>query len=824
MDEAAKLVSGGNAKGALVIYKTLLDRNPEDSQARFELAKAYLEIGKPDQAEREAKHLIALPNPPERISLLLGKIHVAQAKKDLALQDLAEFLSKDPGSAEAWEYSGHAHALGRDWPQAVSAYTRSLSLNPARTKARIGLVESLLNQGQLSEARMHVQELLAANPDNQIGLHQLATIQNKEGDIPAVIATYGTIAAKYPHDIQAKYTQAVLMLSTNGVSEPVEQAATALLKDFPKQPEGYKLEGMLNLTRGLVPQAVTSFQQALRLRPDIETRYLLAQAYERDGKLEMAASELHVILDNVPRHIGARLMLAGLHLRMNRADETVTELEKLQQIQPDNARLRMMLGDIYLRKKELDKSLALYGSIPEDSEQSSVAHFKKGLILSSRGNAEQAETQLRSAISQAPDRLETRLALAALLKQQMRLDEAVAVLDQPGLDQAQSPQVMSVKAAIRAQQGRLQEAQDLLEAAKQMNPALEAPYHALAKIHLQKGNLDQALEEYRQLLQHKPQEPLANTALAASLEGAGEFDKAQEHLVRAAQSKQVNTSLNLAAFLTRRGKSEEALQVMDQCLKDHPNSLPVLVAKARLHFAMGGETQGLATLEEIESQNQVLAYTERFQFEIGRARWDQAEGVAAKFVKLNPVSANSYLPLASVKEKQGDFAAAEDILRQALNSDPSGTAARLELGALLLRLGRAQEALGCFDEAVARDPNSAPAYAARGMALHDTGDTDAAAKDYEAALRLQANIPLALNNLAMIYAQQPSLAPKALEYAFAANLHSRDNPYLLDTLGYVLMKNNRPQEAVEVLQRAIALAPDNEQIVEHLNLAKQMVQ
>lgn len=819
MADGAKLMHEGNAKGAVVVFKTFLEKHPEDTEARFELAKAYLEAEKPDQAEKEVARLASSPNPPAYLPLVLGKIKLAQAKPDEALEQLKAFASANQQSGEAWEFIGRAYAAKRDLPKAAEAFERSLAVNPARTKAKISLIEVRLALSQPTQAEGLLNDLLAAEPKNQAGLHLMAQLQVQDKNIDGALATYATIIGYYPKDVRARYNSAFLTMSHKGASPAVEQAAASLVKEFPNQPEGYKLQGMLDYNRGAYSQAVTNFQQALKLRPQLENHFLLAMAFERTGNLEMAISELRVVLDNAPRFVKARQMMASLNLRLNRVDEAVAELEKLLQFAPNNALGRRMLGDIYMGKDDLNKSLDMYASIGDDSDQSVVAHLRKGVIEVGKGMNSAAEEDLRKAVDLAGDKLEPRVVLASYLARQQRLDEALAVLDIPGQSPRDTALAYNAKANILMQQGRLDEAQAVLEKAKELDPELIVTSSNLARLFLQTKRPDQAQEQYRQIIARDPANAPARTALAAILEKTGKLDEAQAQLQQALESKQLVAYLNLASFLARRNKPDAAVQVLDQCLLAHGDSLPALISKVRILSATGDQAKCLATIKQIEGINPEVALSERFNFELASKNWDEAEKQAAKFIEAKPDFAGSYLPLASVKEQRGDAPAAAEILRGALEKEKNNTPVRLKLGSLYMGMGKFKEARTYFDNVIATDPGNAMAYASRGLASQLSGDTDAAAADYETALSHQQALPLALNNLALIYAEKPERAAKALEHALAAFALDGNNPAILDTLGYVMLKNGRAGDAVTVLKRAASLAPKDQGIADHLKMA-----
>jgi putative PEP-CTERM system TPR-repeat lipoprotein len=819
--QGGKFMSEGNAKGAAVIYKSLLEKNPDDIEVRFDLAKAYLEAGKPDQAEKEALSLAAKPNAPDRTQLLLGEARLAQGKATEAQADLEAFLLVAPDSAEAWENLGHVQMLKHDLQQAGEDYTRSLSITPGRIKAKLGLIEAELDQMQLDAAKVQLDELLAAHPGNQAGMHFLARLQTLQKDTSAAIATYKAIAAKYPSDHDARYWEAQLTLSTNGVTPMVEKAAESLKKDFPHQYEGYKLQGMVDYTKGAYGQAITSFQQAFRLRQQLDTKYFLALACARSNNIEMAISELQVVLDAAPRFTKGRRLLAGLNLRANRPDEAVAELNKVLEYAPDDELSLRMLGDIFLAKKDFDKSLEEFSAIPDDSDMAGLAHLRKGVIMASEGKASNAEAELRKSVELSGQKLDPRVYLAAFLMRSKKVDEAMAVLNLPeGTPSGDQAKANNAQALLLLQLGgHLDEAMAHLDKAKTLDPDLLTTYCNMARVYLLKKDPEHATEQFNQALARSPHDVEANSGLAYILINAGKPNEAIEHLKLAADSKQLRPYLNLAELYIKQRMSDEALKVLDQCLTVYQNNVQALVMKTRLLASKGDTPKAMETIRLIEPLDKKTALTEQLTIETAAQHWGEAEKVASNFIDLNPSSAESYLPLVSVKELQGDYPGASDVLQRALEKDKSNLPAQLSYGSLLIKMDKYNDAIEYFDRLIASNPSLAMAYTFRGLAHQQSGDVDAAAKDYETALGYQNTIPVALNNLAMIYADKPDMASKALERASAALALNGDNPTVIDTMGYVMLKNGRTSEALTYLKRAASMAPNNQAIAEHLKMA-----
>jgi|GEM_PF-4474911 len=817
--EGARLMAAGNARGAMVIYKTLVERNPRDDQARYELTLVYLAFGKTKLAEKEAQRLSDSPSPPDRLSLLRGRVYLAAGRTEDALNALSAYKAKFPDSAEAWEYQGHAYAKAGRLPEAAAAYEHALSLSPRAMQAQMGLVRVRIDQERFGEARAAVDVLLAAHPDDYAGLRLLGQVQAQSGDFPGATATFGRIAAAYPNDIEARYNAAFYQLAGNGLTEGVESVARALIKAYPTRPEGYKLLGLVELTRGASSQAVSNFQHALRLRPETQLRYYLAQAYARDGRYEMAISELGIVLDEAPRYAKARQQLASLHLRMNRPDAAIDELEKVLRLYPDDAATKRMLGDIYLAKRQFDKSLGYYEAVSGDSEQVVAADLQKSRILNLRGQADQAEAVLRRAMAKARDNLEVRLALVAMLTRRPDAPgAALAVLDQPGLLPPNQAQALLAKAGILAGQGRTDDALAQLEQARVLDPSLTAPSHAAAAIFFSRNDAAKAVDQYRLLLVRDPHDPVAHAALADRLEEAGRPEEAREHLEQAAASGRCDDMLDLAAFYARQGNPQAGIAALGNPRAVCAGSLPALVATARLQTALGDEAQALAAIRKIEAVEPDTALAERFRLSMSLEHRQRATEEATKLLERQSVAADDMTRATSLVG-EGDLSGARQSLGKALAKEPSEAVTQLGLTALLMKMGRTSEAADSFAALTATTSSQARPAASQNGAGWPDANRSGGVWGRETVWHRARSLPMVLNALALVAADDPQQAGKALQYAMVANALEGNNPFILDTLGYALLKNDRREDAIFILQSAALLAPKNQNIVEHLSKA-----
>jgi TolB-like protein/DNA-binding SARP family transcriptional activator len=135
---------------------------------------------------------------------------------------------------------------------------------------------------------------------------------------------------------------------------------------------------------------------------------------------------------------------------------------------------------------------------------------------------------------------------------------------------------------------------------------------------------------------------------------------------------------------------------------------------------------------------------------------DKAEKAAREAVRLDPGQVNGLRALATLEIRRKNWAAAEDLLRQALASDPNDTDTLSNYGGMLANVGRRKESLRFKEQVHALEPFIPTYNTQNAVALGENGQAEAAISILEAdALPPNANIAnIALRNevLAPLYA------------------------------------------------------------------------
>lgn len=171
--------------------------------------------------------------------------------------------------------------------------------------------------------------------------------------------------------------------------------------------------------------------------------------------------------------------------------------------------------------------------------------------------------------------------------------------------------------------------------------------------------------------------------------------------------------------------------------------------------------------------------------------------------------------------RMGDYKAAEAMLRHSIKLQPDSSLAYANLNVVLTRQGRTAEALQVVQQGLQIHPNAA-LYANLGLALFQRGDYVGAANAYERSVTPPAGNPnryLNWANLGDALLWIPGREAKAREaYRKARQLlapklaRAPDNATLLSRMGLYAARSADKNEAMSLMAKAVAAAPDSPEV------------
>lgn len=205
---------------------------------------------------------------------------------------------------------------------------------------------------------------------------------------------------------------------------------------------------------------------------------------------------------------------------------------------------------------------------------------------------------------------------------------------------------------------------------------------------------------------------------------------------------------------------------------------------------------------------------------------ERAKRPAAALAALQKVPADDKLAAvvalrrARLLDETGQSEAADAVLDELAREHPDRPEPLAEKGDILRRKNRFAEAARAYGEAIQRlgTPSRAnwPLFFDHGVALERAGDWPKAEAEFEYALRLAPDQASVLNYLAYSWAERGEHLDKARTMLERALTQRPNSGAIMDSLGWVLLREGDAAGAVSKLERAVELDPEDPVINAHL--------
>jgi tetratricopeptide (TPR) repeat protein len=275
----------------------------------------------------------------------------------------------------------------------------------------------------------------------------------------------------------------------------------------------------------------------------------------------------------------------------------------------------------------------------------------------------------------------------------------------------------------------------------------------------------------------------------------------------------------VAGYYAKKKEFTKAVSLLDEAIKADPKFAAAMEMKGEVYAADKKYADALKAFSELEKVAPEKAIPLKVKTYISMKEAPKALEEARKIITMKPSSAAGYIILAAVYESQKDTNRAIAELQNGIRIDPKNPEGRLLLGNLYAKKNDLNQAMVTYQDLVRVHPNFAPGYFVIGSQYDAAGKKREAVKKYEESLARMPDYGPALNNLALLYADGYGDKKEALRLAIAAYNQQPNNAVSMDTVGYVLLKNGRNEEAKKVLEKAASYLRDNPSVLYHLALA-----
>jgi predicted Zn-dependent protease len=266
----------------------------------------------------------------------------------------------------------------------------------------------------------------------------------------------------------------------------------------------------------------------------------------------------------------------------------------------------------------------------------------------------------------------------------------------------------------------LTKAQELIDAIKQLQPNAIGTLVLQVEIHRVRKEIDEATNLIQVFADRSNSNPQVLEILADLAERMERFELAEALYRRMAESGEPRGKLHLAAFLGRRNRVKDALDICEPLWTSIRDVEVLGVACINILFGSGDHPR----TPEPAQINRVVGW------------FDRAIALAPDQQRPNTWL---FIGLGNLHEKQGRYSEAQKLYLVAAEGDPNGIAYNNLAWLTSQKYGKFKEALDYANRAVARKPDQPDFLDTRGMVYLAAGNRELALSDLQRAV---ANDPL----------------------------------------------------------------------------------
>jgi tetratricopeptide (TPR) repeat protein len=456
---------------------------------------------------------------------------------------------------------------------------------------------------------------------------------------------------------------------------------------------------------------------------------------------------------------------------------------------PFSVEARFGLGECLFHLGEMPAALDAYESAIKEKPDMGEAHLQVGRTLLAMGGAAYAYTSAQTAARLLSQNPAAQVLLAATLQARNDLDGARAAL-------------------VRARENPL---------------ATEETHRFAAALYALMSDLATAEKSYRRALELAPESLASKTGLAGVLRLLNHPEKSIEILegVLAKEPDNAKARAEMAEAFLAQGKVAEALTEYEEIVEASPAFYSARARLADLYIRAGGTDEGFVQAEALLKDNpgNLAANLVLARLYLDKGLYSLAERHALEALKLNPENAGAGIVLAKSFLAMGRHQEAMARLEKILERLPRDFEARMLMGDAKARAGDFEAAKKHFGEAALAWPASPLPHFQAGQACVKAGDFSQALKDFEEAARRAPDDASVKNNVAYLLLALDKEPERALALAKDVQAKLPDNLEIADTVGFALLKNGKPAEAVKALQKVAEGMPGNPLVRYHFGAA-----
>lgn len=645
LERAGEHTKNGEIQAAVIELKNILQRSPDNAEARYRLASIYLEY---EDFPAAARHF-----------RLAGEAGWNPAESRIGL--VKSMLEQDE----------HSTALKECVVEDAFPANAQADLTALRALALAGL-----EQQENAQAALKAAEQL--QPDTALVLQTRIDFLIAAGNTAEAVQLTARALERHPDNASLKLREAALLASEQDLTQADERLREIIALDPPGYISGNGHSARLALAKiriiGQNYSDTSTFIKPLYGR-DTEALYLGALLAYQEDNFELAEQLLLKLFNRSPGNMPSMQLYGMVSYSLENYEKAAYYLRKYVSANPDNLTAQKQLSLAYIKLGQFDAAgTTLSASTDEEIEDTELLALAIVNAFSS-GDNRTGILLLERAAKAAPDNLPLRRELARAYLFSGKTDRAIQIYEeiiaQGGPDSETEAMLVLAQARLAQRDGNTEKVLELAKQMQQSQPDYAMGYELEGIALMSQKSYTQASRSFKMAWDRTPSSNLA-IKLSESLRLSGQQASATQPLTDWLSKHPQDTRVRqfLGAAWMELGKTDKAIETYEQVIRDEPDNVVALNNLAWLY----GLDRNPRALVLAESALQEAPDNPGIQDTCG---WLQVQN--------------------------GNFEEGRQLLEKALRQLPDSPEIRYHYAVALYQTGERDKALGMLKDLLAED-------------------------------------------------------------------------------------------------------------------------
>ena len=719
-----------------------------------------------------------------------------------------------------------------------------------------------INKGELEKARIELKASSQSGKDTAETYYYMALLNEKKRQFKEMKENLMKTVELAPSFVDARLKLGKVQLLFGDIAEAMIQAEY-VLKDTSQNLEALTLKASALIKQKKTTEALAIIDNILKEHPDnTDALSLKSLIFMEKGDFSNALTLIDSAKKSDASNIGLDFFKIQLDAKNKNTDAVIVDYQNLIVSYPDNNEFKITLAKIYTQIGKAPEAEALLQAII-NAEPNNIQSILMYLDFTAATNKEKVTEKFVLFSEQHKDQPRILLALANWMSSRKNFDEAKNNLNQVIKIEKNSNVGLSAKvelAKIALETGNIEESKKIIDSTLVANSSFDDANVLKARILLTQGNTDEAITFLNKVIWSKDNSEEAHMLLAQIYLFKGDQKQADVHFLSTLSINPANLQAVLYAYNKALTTNDLKLakDIIQKALNSAPNNIQFLEKMANLNIMENDWNTAKATVQKITNTLSPLSYDLASYF-LGQIH--QGEGDFTKAIEIysellerlpdnsdiliniaqcyeklnnrnqlivflnnlrvkNPQNITAGTLLAETYLANKNIDAANNLLKNMIKDKLTKPQVYVLLANVKLAMNDNQGALDTYLDGMKIYPNNIKLSTSIANQYLKLGNFDAAVACYDALLEKNENLDIAINNLAIILAENYSSSDKLNRAGLLAEkLKYSTQPYYIDTYAWVLVKQGKVSDGIKILNKLIMAKPNIPTFRYHLGVA-----